>query len=85
MAVPQTWDAARFSFSCQSIASGSYNLGRIGTNSQVRAFGNGYETPGEAYASRVSMQYSIGELDFGRGVCAIHTKKAPFQCGSIRF
>ncbi len=39
----------------------------------------------EAYASRVSTQYSIGELDFRRGQYAIHTKKALFQCGSIRF
>ena len=39
----------------------------------------------EAYASRVSTQYSIGELDFRCGKYAIHTKKAPFQCGSIRF
>jgi len=46
VAVPQKRDAARFSLSSQSIASGGYNLGRIGTNSLVRAFGNGHGTPG---------------------------------------
>ena len=39
----------------------------------------------EAYASRVSTQYSIDESDFRCGIYAIHPKKAPFQCGSIRF